>query len=244
MSSTVEDYVIARIAATPITPLPSPHFYVDGVFPEDFYLELRANLPGDENFTCLGDTGRVSKNFYRERFIFLPRGDDIAALPDAKRAFWKEFAAWLYGENLFRAMIVKFAEGAATRFAGKLNDIILTSEVLVVRDRTHYSIGPHTDAEHRFMSMLFYCPPDNSREHLGTSLFVPIDTQFTCPGAPHHEFDQFVKVQTMPYRSNSLFGFLKTDLSFHGVEPIEEEDIARDVILYDIRIANPELLGV
>ena len=53
-----------------------------------------------------------------------------------------------------------------------------------------------------------------------------------------------VKVQTMPYRSNSLFGFLKTDLSFHGVEPIEEEDIARDVILYDIRIANPELLGV
>ena len=201
-------------------------------------------MPGDENFTCLGDTGRVSKNFYRERFIFLPRGDDIAALPDAKRAFWKEFAAWLYGENLFRAMIVKFAEGAATRFPGKLNDIILTSEVLVVRDRTHYSIGPHTDAEHRFMSMLFYCPPDNSREHLGTSLFVPIDTQFTCPGGPHHEFDQFVKVQTMPYRSNSLFGFLKTDLSFHGVEPIEEEDIARDVILYDIRIANPELLGV
>ena len=244
MSSTVEDHVLARIAESPITRLPSPHFYVEGVFPDEYYLEIRANMPDDESFTCLGDTGRVPKGAYRERFVFLPREDDIAALPETKRLFWQEFAAWLYGENLFRAMVAKFAEGAATRFAGKLNDIKLTSEVLVVRDRTHYAIGPHTDAPHRFMSMLFYCPPDNSREHLGTSLFVPVDSQFTCPGGPHHEFDQFIKVQTMPYRSNSLFGFLKTDLSFHGVEPIEEEDIARDVILYDIRIANPELLGV
>ncbi|MFP6756765.1 MAG: hypothetical protein VCC99_00895 [Alphaproteobacteria bacterium] len=47
----------------------------------------------------------------------------------------------------------------------------------------------------------------------------------------------------MPYRPNSLFGFLKTDLSFHGVEPIEDEDIARDVILYDICVTNPELLS-
>jgi hypothetical protein len=93
------------------------------------------------------------------------------------------------------------------------------------------------------MSMLFYCPPDNSREHLGTSLFVPIDRKFKCPGGPHHDFDKFVKVRTMPYRPNSLFGFLKTDLSFHGVEPIEDDDIARDVILYDIRVTNPEMLA-
>lgn len=243
MSSTAEDYVLARIAETPVTRLPSPHFYLEGVFPDDYYQELRANMPDDENYTCLGDTGRVPKGSYRERFVFLPREDDIAALPEAKRAFWQDLATWLYGQNLFHAMVAKFADAAAARFAGQMNDIKLTSEVLVVRDRTHYAIGPHTDAPHRFMSMLFYCPPDFSQEHLGTSIYMPIDRTFKCAGGPHHEFDKFIKVRTLPFRPNSLFGFLKTDLSFHGVEPIEDVDIARDVILYDIRVTNPGMLA-
>lgn len=242
MSSTVEDHVLGRIADAPIKRLPTPHFYIEGAFPDDFYQDLLANLPGDEDFTCLGDTGRVPKGAYPDRFVFLPKPDDIDRLPDAKRAFWHELAGWLYGERFFHGMVQKFAQAAATRFAGKLDKVQLTSEVLVVRDRTNYSIGPHTDAPHRFLSMLFYCPPDASNEHLGTSLYVPLDRQFTCKGGPHYDFDKFVKVDTMPYRPNSLFCFLRTDTSFHGVEPIADQNIARDIILYDVRIANPSVL--
>lgn len=239
MSSAVEDHVIARIAEAPITRLPSPHFYVENVFPDDYYRALRANLPDDSDFMSLGDTGRVPKGSYKDRFVFLPQPDKIESLPAAKRDFWREAARWLYGERFFRHMVAKFADGAAQRFAGKLDRIRLTSEVLVVRDRTNYAIGPHTDAPHRFLSLLFYCPPDDHLAHLGTSLYMPIDRSFRCKGGPHYDFDKFVRVQTMPYRANSLFGFLKTDLSFHGVEPIADADVARDVILYDIRITNP-----
>lgn len=242
MSSAVEDHVLARIMAAPIKRLPSPHFYIDGVFPDDYYRDLLANMPSDADFTCLGDTGRVPKGAYRERFVFLPKKDDIDTLPSDKRAFWHDFSKWLYGERFFRSMVGKFAQNAATRFAGKLDAVQLTSEVLVVRDRTNYAIGPHTDAPHRFLSMLFYCPPDASREHLGTSLYMPLDRKFTCEGGPHYDFDKFVKVDTMPYRPNSMFCFVKTDTSFHGVEPIKDPDIARDIILYDIRIANPSVL--
>ena len=35
---------------------------------------------------------------------------------------------------------------------------------------------------------------------------------------------------------NTLFAFVKTSNSFHGVEPIQGEDIRRDVMRYDIRL--------
>lgn len=242
MSSAVEDHVIARITEAPVKRLPMPHFYLEEVFPQDFYRELLANLPDDNDFVCLGDTGRVPKGAYRERFVFLPKPDHVEALAESKQKFWRELGAWMYGPRFFRSMVAKFAQSAAARFGDKLAKVGMAPEVLVVRDRTNYAIGPHTDAPHRFLSMLFYCPPDASREHLGTSIFMPRDPKFTCKGGPHYGFDKFVKVDTMPYRPNSLFCFVRTDRSFHGVEPIADKDVARDVILYDIRIVNPSVL--
>lgn len=37
----------------------------------------------------------------------------------------------------------------------------------------------------------------------------------------HLPFDAFKKVTTMPFRANSLFAFLRTDWSFHGVDRID-----------------------
>ena len=47
----------------------------------------------------------------------------------------------------------------------------------------------------------------------------------------------------MPYVPNALFAFLKTSNSFHGVEPITDAHVKRDLLLYDIQVENPpELL--
>ena len=40
----------------------------------------------------------------------------------------------------------------------------------------------------------------------------------------------------MPYLPNTLFAFMKTDHSFHGVEPVRGDDVRRDLLLYDIRL--------
>jgi hypothetical protein len=37
---------------------------------------------------------------------------------------------------------------------------------------------------------------------------------------------------------NTLFAFMKTANSFHGVEPIREAGIRRDLMLYDIRLSS------
>jgi hypothetical protein len=76
--------------------------------------------------------------------------------------------------------------------------------------------------------------------HLGTSLYVPKDPQFTCPGGPHHEFDRFRRMLTMDYLPNTLFAFMKTPRAFHGVEPITQTDVQRDLLLYDIKVIEPQ----
>ena len=108
--------------------------------------------------------------------------------------------------------------------------------MLAVRDLTNYSIGPHTDAPHRLITMLFYCPEDDSRQHLGTSIYWPNDNDFRCRGGPHYPFNRFRKITTMPYKRNSLFAFFKDERSFHGVEPIPDAQCERDLMLYDVRV--------
>ncbi|MDP6953956.1 MAG: hypothetical protein QGF53_14475, partial [Alphaproteobacteria bacterium] len=114
-------------------------------------------------------------------------------------------------------------------------------EAMVVRDRSNYAIGAHTDAPHRLVTMLFYCPRNSGQEHLGTSLYVPIERGFTSEGGPHYDFDKFVNVATMPYQPNSLFCFLNTNVGFHGVETITDENVIRDLLLYVLRIDSPKV---
>ena len=46
-------------------------------------------------------------------------------------------------------------------------------------------------------------------------------------------------MRTLPYVPNALFAFMKTPNSFHGVEPIEEPEVRRDLLLYDLRLGPP-----
>ncbi|HEU4795062.1 MAG TPA: hypothetical protein VFT02_05480, partial [Pyrinomonadaceae bacterium] len=42
-------------------------------------------------------------------------------------------------------------------------------------------------------------------------------------------------VKTAPYKPNSLLAFVRSDISFHGLEPLTEHDVAtegRDLIQY------------
>ncbi len=68
------------------------------------------------------------------------------------------------------------------------------------------------------------------------TLYVPLDPEFRCEGGPHYPHNKFQKVATMEYKPNSLCAFFKNDHSFHGVEPIKDEHVQRDVLLYDIRV--------
>lgn len=109
----------------------------------------------------------------------------------------------------------------------------LRADTRFVRDGEGYAIGPHTDGWNKVVSLLFYLPRDESDRDLGTSVYEPLQPGFICNGETHHPFDRFRRVWTAPFVPNSMFGFVRTGNSFHGVERVARP-VERNVLLYNI----------
>ncbi len=240
MSSFVEEHVLYRIFNAPVCEYPYPHIFVENVFPDSFYEELRHNWPDAAAFVPLGDTGRVPRGAYPERFVIPITEEGVGTLAPERRPFWMEFGQWFTAERFCMAMIRKFERHVYERLGDDMTRCNYGADALAVRDLTNYSIGPHTDAPHRLVTMLFYCPEDDSRQHLGTTIYWPLNDAFRCRGGPHYPFDRFKKITTMPYKRNSLFAFFKDDRSFHGVAPIPDRNVQRDLMLYDVRVYDTD----
>ena len=241
MSSAVEQHVIYQIANARLREYPFPHVYVESVFPPDFYASLRSHWVDASSLVRLGESGRVNRGAYPQRYVLPLTGDEIEKLPPGRREFWSELADWLLGSAFLDAIMLKFARYARGRFGERLEAMRFFTDAIVVRDLTNYVLGPHTDSPQKVLALVFYCPDDASRSHLGTSIYVPNDARFRCAGGPHYEHERFTRVATMEYRPNSLFAFFKTERAFHGVERITDSNVERDLLLYDVRIHPSDL---
>lgn len=228
----VEAHVRYRIANTPVREYPFPHFFVEDVFPDAYYRQILANWPGADRFRSIADTGRTSAGAYKERHV--------VALPKirkeqeawAGREFWEEFADWFTGNGFLGFLVMHFRPWIA-RARPELGEISVMADGLLVQDHSNYAIGPHTDAHHRLVSTLFYCPADDSQRHLGTSVYVPRGNDIPLGvSGEHYPRDRFVKVSTAPFIPNSMFGFVVSPNSFHGVDTITDQDVRRNVILH------------
>jgi hypothetical protein len=237
MSSNVNLHVLYKVANAPVNLFPFPHIYVKDVFPPDYYNQLREHLPPVEVYKDLKALKRVGAGYSDSRLVMVVNEENVRALAEPLRGFWNGLAGWLLG-GFGATVLAKFGQFLDRRF-GDSRAMQYYDEALIVQDYTTYSLGPHTDSPAKVLSFLFYLPPDDSLAHLGTSIYVPKDPAFTCHGGPHHPFDRFQRMTTMPYLPNSLFAFVKTHNSFHGVEPISEKGIRRDLLLYDIKVQNP-----
>lgn len=235
MSFDVEQHVRYRIGNAPLLGFPFPHFFVRPVFPEDFYAALRRHLPELSAYQRMDETGSVAPGAYKERFVCSM--EDLAERErrNGGEPFWDPFGAWLLGGGFAEFLVGKFRAGIDARFGSKV-ELRLSIEVRLVRDFTHYAISPHTDRPSKLVSLLFYLPADTSRSHLGTTIYAPNDPELRCDGTAHYPFQDFKPVAAMDYVPNALFAFLKTDQSFHGVPKIDDANVERDVLLYNIYV--------
>lgn len=235
MDKAVLQHLISAIKETPLHTDPYPYFYVEDVFPADFYYELLAKLPDLSFYRGISETGKVSKGSYQQRFILSLKSPAVEQLSLAQAVFWKNFSQMLDSELWTSLLIEKFGAHIKERF-GYLSEMIQFSTVQeLIKDQTKFSVGPHSDLPHRLCTLLFYFPNSNDQKHLGTSIYRPRDPTFQSDGHKHYPFEDFIKVDTVPFVPNSLFGFLRTDQSFHGVEPIREEKVERNLMNYFLK---------
>jgi hypothetical protein len=246
MSSAIGTHVAGRIQSVRLQTEPYPHFYVTDVFPADFYAEMLERLPTDTEFLPLLPTGASSESDTSDRYSIRFRTPEMDRLGEAKRAFWEELSGWLLGEEFLSAMASYIYPQLRLRFFGQ-DDLALRSAGSLSRTKQGFFVGPHTDARHKIFTLIFYLPRDDRFIEYGTSMWRPREPGFTCPGGPHHKFDRFEKISAMPFVPNSLFGFVKTEDSFHAVEPLQPPDFVRDTMVYgfgDARYARTVDYGV
>ena len=232
----VDLYVAYRIANAPVRQYPFPHIYVRDVLPADYYAELQRCLPPREAFASL-EEARGTKG-YPERSVMPLGGELPASLDERQRAFWRDLARWVFAGRLGPAVLDRFAPIVQQRIRDE-PEMEISDELLLVRDRTRYSLGPHTDSPRKVVSVLFYLPADDRLARHGTSLYTPRNPSFTSVRGDHYPFEDFERVETMPFVPNSVFAFAKTPVAFHGVEPVAEEGVERNLLLYDLRFRKP-----
>lgn len=231
-------HFLSRLESAHVDDTPYPHFYIDNVFPDDYYERMRQLLPTTDAYKKWTDVGKVKLEQYSRRDQCYLEPEWLNAQPPVRRDFWNQFSEWFLGNEVVEASMKLFRPTLEKRFgSGEEGWPDVFPQAIFLRHRADYFIGPHTDIPSKVVNILFYLPGDNENEHLGTSMFVPKEEGFVDPGTRHFEFEDFTRVKIAPYRRNAAFGFVKDSNSWHGVEPIDETSASRtprDVIQYMI----------
>jgi hypothetical protein len=228
-------HFIERLRSARVEADPFPHYYIEGVFPEDYYNELLRHLPGSNVYENLYEVTTLKLDHFRHRIQRDLNDGWTNALPPQLQPFWNSFNEWFLSPQLANAVLESFAEPLRPRIGEKTKWPEVSVEAQFIRHRAGYFLGPHSDLYTKLVVLLLYLAPDNAAEKLGTSLYRPKADGFTCPDSKHYPFEDFIRVKTAPYRPNSLLAFVRSDISFHGLDPLTEHDVAtegRDVIQY------------
>lgn len=228
-------HFIERLRSARVEADPFPHYYIEGVFPDDYYRELLRHLPSSNIYENLYEVTSLKLDHFRHRYQRDLNAGWTEALPPELQQFWNSFNEWFLSAQLAEAVLESFAEPLRPRIGEKSSWPEVSVEAQFIRHRPGYFLGPHSDLYTKLVVLLLYLPPDNRAEKLGTSLFRPKVEGFSCPDSNHYPFEDFIRVKTAPYRPNSLLAFVRSDISFHGLEPLTEQDVAtegRDVIQY------------
>jgi hypothetical protein len=228
-------FLIERLRCARVEANPFPHYYIEGALPEDYYDQLLRHLPGSDLYENLYEVTDLKLDQFRHRYQRDMNEGWTSALPSDLQTFWNSFNEWFLSAELAQAVLESFAEPLRARIGEPESWPEVSVEAQFIRHRAGYFLGPHSDLYTKLAVMLLYLAPDARNERLGTSLYRPKLAGFSCPDSKHYPFEDFTRVKTAPYKPNSLLAFVRSDISFHGLEPLTEQDVAtegRDLIQY------------
>ena len=229
------NHLVGRLREAKVNTDPFAHYCLDGALPEDYYQELLNHLPRSDVYENLYEVTDLKLDHFRHRYQRDLNDGWTNALPPQLKTFWNSFNEWFLSAELAQAVLESFADPLRARIGEPGDWPEVSVEAQFIRHRAGYFLGPHSDLYTKLVVILLYLAPDARAERLGTSLYRPKAEGFSCPESKHYPFEDFIRVKTAPYRPNSLLAFVRSDISFHGLEPLTEQDVAtegRDLIQY------------
>lgn len=213
---------------------PFPHFYIRDFLAENIYSQLRRNFPEDDQFkrSDAKRTSNVAALLHRRKI----------QLVDETISSWNRESSTIFGaiSNVFRSrdfslcVQAQFEAQIADRYGQKY--LPTFTRVELNRDEDGYEIKPHTDAPHKVFTLIFYLPDDDTNSAFGTYIYQPKVKSFTSEAPTQFDSNLFEIRKALPYKPNTVFGFMKTDRSFHGRPAIKGLKGHRDWMNISIQV--------
>jgi len=219
-SSLVDELIahaVASIEAADHSAAPFPHIVFRNFFPDSFYQELIRSIPTQGYDPITGTGTRMALRLY---------GEHIKHVEMPVRPLWEAASAMLTSKEVEDAIRRRLHDGLEIRARGdkvaSAEELKLVAKPVLYSDRDGYRIKPHPDTRKKVVTMQLYCPPDNSQEKLGTTLY-----KASLKGLFHVDSYCLEPVKTIPFLPNLGYAFvvLKAfhtlkNMSWHGRPPI------------------------
>jgi hypothetical protein len=206
---------------------PYPVVVVDGFLDGRMMTLVSQSFPGSDDMEDMPVERTRNAMARRNRKLFRLNPESLEGLSVDRAAFWDVFSAFI--DLLSPEMMHALPDPAPDMRVESFQSGFKVRKDLWM-DRGGFQISPHTDGVQKYATFLLYCSGHPSLEQEGTSVFVPKDNGFRSWSGKQFKFDDFDEVFRAPYRKNLVFGFRKTDNSFHGKYPGETTVEARKTI--------------
>lgn len=215
---------------------PFPYLLLEKLMPSSLLASVNKFYPSIEQMETMPNERTTNAYAHEYRRLFPINETSLPRMEKEQRRFWKLFAAYieLLAPKLLKAL-PEPPEGQRFTTADRSK---IRTRIDLWSDRGGYQITPHTDAPHKLATFLLYCTDDASLADEGTSIYRPKQEGFKSWSGRQFSFEQFEEVFRSPYAANRLFGFRKTDQSFHGKAPVAESTTDRRVIAVTVQTSE------
>jgi hypothetical protein len=226
-------------------------YKIDNFFDQEFYTEIKDNFPEVDNKIL-----DVKDNFGKKVIRF----NELSYKNEHQKKIFLKLNEIILGKSFFNFFVKKFFLKIAifqNNFIKKLKYLrypVRDSEQNVLLDNlsSKISVGynfsfiknnggivPHVDAKRKYLSLMLYFPDSNIEEiEYGTTFW---DSNYYNKTNTHitdnNQIKNFKEKSKLyfktPFVSNCLYGFIRNDLSWHTVEPV---NISQNYIRKSINI--------
>jgi hypothetical protein len=234
----IKKHIDQKLEEAEIVDYPSPHFVIEGIFPDFFYKKMQSMWPEEKYFKgarkrgILPVTGGCLENVHlsRDQKIFWRVFGEIIVNRFIKPKIFEKFK-YTISMNSF----LDCSDLSKISFA----DFINLRQDSLISDQGKYTIKPHVDQRNIFASLLFYLPNDSSHQDFGTTLYYGPPTR----NKQIYADSSLEKVKTVPYKPNTLFCHIQIPNSWHGVEKTNHENNYRRKLYISRMFFSPEFMS-
>jgi len=218
---------------------PYPHLVFGQFFADDVYRRLIRNWPDLDRYVDLNGA-RTRKQYT----LWDPRID--AGDPE-RTALWRTVKDALSAPPIEAALRERLRKGLEMRASGSGEDwpVPMYSQPVLYADFDGYAIKPHPDTRRKVLTVLIYCPEDDSQRELGTTVY-----KISPMGVFAWKTYGLVKEKTTAFLPNTGFAFVVIHpahnllrASWHGRETISLDNSKPRMTILNTYYAKPPQAG-